>query len=58
MLGTEDDLGEYIYVYTPWSDNTPSFAIIVCVTYRLSAVGFSKLLVLQENKSIIPKLFS
>lgn len=58
MLGTESDLGEYICVYTPWSDNTPSFGIIVCVTYRLSAVGFSKLLVLQENKSITPKLFS
>lgn len=31
MLGTESDLGEYICVYTLWSDNTPSFGIIVCV---------------------------
>lgn len=58
MLGTESDLSEYIYFYTPYSDNTPSFGVIVCVTYRLSAVSVSKLLVLQENKSITPKLFS
>lgn len=55
--GYRVDLGEYICVNTPWSDNTTGFGIIVwSMDFLLSF--FSKLLVLQENKSTTPKLFS